>query len=451
MKRRDFLTGIPAGAAGVAAGWGGTARASERPGQASSKARLDKPEAGESFDLQAVAKACRRDLFERFLPFWEAHGIDHENGGFMCGMDHDGRYINTDKYHWFQGRGVWIYSRLYNRFERRPEWLETARKTRDFLFRHAVQPDGWWAELLARDGRILTPFRGDIFGMLFAAEGLAEYAEATGRSEDFDRAVALVKQVFKFITRPDYVPPGGPPGVRGQGLWMITLQVVTQLLRHSTDPELAEIAERCVDAVVVRHFQPEIGLNTEYLDMDFKRPAGDEVKSNLGHGLEAYWFIMEEAKRLKDGALFSLAVERAKRHFEIAWDFVYGGLASWINVGRGGYDWPPEQPVFTGQEFRDVGEFHYMKSLWSHDEALIAMLKILQDRPAPWAARYFEMGRRAIDEKFSGASRGRALWTAFMDRKFTDQPHVARQENYHHPRLLIFILEAADGEAKSGT
>jgi N-acylglucosamine 2-epimerase len=445
MKRRDFLAGIPAGAAGVAAGWGGTARASGRPGQAPSKSELDKREAIEGFDLQAVAKACRRDLFERFLPFWEAHGIDHENGGFMCGMDHDGRYVNTDKYHWFQGRGVWIYSRLYNRFERRPEWLDTARKTRDFLLRHAVQPDGWWAELLARDGRVLVPFKGDIYGMLFAAEGLAEYAEATGRSEDFDRAVALVKQVFKFITRPNYVPPGGPPGVRGQGLWMITLQVVTQLLRRSTDPELAEIAERCVDAVVVRHFQPEIGLNTEYLDMDFKRPAGEEVKSNLGHGLEAYWFIMEEAKRLKDRALFDLAVERARRHFEVAWDFVYGGLANWINVGRGGYEWPAEQPVFTGQEFKDVGEYHYMKSLWSHDEALIAMLKTLQDRPAPWAERYFDLGWRVIDEKFSGASRGRALWTAFMDRKFTDQPHVARQENYHHPRLLIFVLEAAKG------
>ena len=46
-------------------------------------------------NLEALRDHYRHNLFEDYLPFWEAHGIDHELGGFMCALDHDGKQVNT--------------------------------------------------------------------------------------------------------------------------------------------------------------------------------------------------------------------------------------------------------------------------------------------------------------------------------------------------------------------
>src|SRR5690349_15312563 len=74
--------------------------------------------------LPELRQRYRAELFDVFLPFWDAHGIDHEHGGFMCALDHDGTRVNTHKYLWFQGRGIWVYSHLFNRFGRDPRHLE---------------------------------------------------------------------------------------------------------------------------------------------------------------------------------------------------------------------------------------------------------------------------------------------------------------------------------------
>src|SRR5437867_5946635 len=149
--------------------------------------------AGTVMALSPIAELRQRyhdDLFQRWLPLWDRHGIDHEHGGFICSLDYDGTRCDTNKFHWFQGRGIWVYSFLYNHFGQDLQYLEIARKAKDFLLQHAPQPDDWWAELLSREGRVLQPFRGDIYGMYFAAEGLQEYAWAAGvdqaRQSTFD-------------------------------------------------------------------------------------------------------------------------------------------------------------------------------------------------------------------------------------------------------------------------
>ena len=40
--------------------------------------------------LEALRDHYRRYLFKEYLPFWQRHGIDHDLGGFMCAIDHDG-------------------------------------------------------------------------------------------------------------------------------------------------------------------------------------------------------------------------------------------------------------------------------------------------------------------------------------------------------------------------
>ena len=65
-------------------------------------------------ELTKLRDHYHNELFEVQLPFWDDHGIDHELGGFMTALDYGGTRLNDQKYHWYQGRGIWVYSYLYN-------------------------------------------------------------------------------------------------------------------------------------------------------------------------------------------------------------------------------------------------------------------------------------------------------------------------------------------------
>ena len=206
------------------------------------------------------------------------------------------------------------------------------------------------------------------------------------------------------------------------------------MLRRWKDPEIAAICDHALDAIVNRHYNPEIGLNTEMLYFDFSRPPGEERKSRLGHSIEVLWMAMNEANRRGDDALWTTCAERIHRHLDVGWDYVYGGLSQWVNVDQGGYQWPPETPVGTDFEFRFVGEYNYMKTLWGLCEVLIATLNVFERTGAEWAARYFGMAYRVVAEKFYLKQRGYPGYVLFADRRFTFRPHAARQDNYHPPR-----------------
>ena len=92
--------------------------------------------------LAELRQSLYDELFQVCLPFWDKHGIDHENGGVMCGLDYDGTRVNTEKMLWFQGRAIWVYSFLYNHFGKNPQFLEVARKTKEFVFTHAFKKTG---------------------------------------------------------------------------------------------------------------------------------------------------------------------------------------------------------------------------------------------------------------------------------------------------------------------
>ena len=231
---------------------------------------------------------------------------------------------------------------------------------------------------------------------------------------------------------------------------MVNLRIATQILRRWKDPEIAAIADQCVDAVVNRHYNPEIGLNNEMLNFDFSRPKGEENKSLLGHLIETLWMVMDEADRRNDRKVWDLCAERIHRHIEVGWDHVFGGLAQMVNVDRGGYVWPPERPVGTNLEFQFVGEFQYLKPLWALNEILIATLKVFELTQAEWASRFFGMAQDVIDRKFSMKKHGLPGLMLFGDRRMSYQPHVGRQDNYHPPRQLMLTILTLDRMIQRG-
>ena len=112
--------------------------------------------------LLELRQHLHAELVDSYLPFWDRYGIDHKYGGLMCAIDHDGTRINDNKFHWFQGRGAWVYSFLYNYFGKNPTHLEIAQQAKDFMMAHFPQPDGTWNDSTPScrsggTGRLLLP------------------------------------------------------------------------------------------------------------------------------------------------------------------------------------------------------------------------------------------------------------------------------------------------------
>lgn len=401
--------------------------------------------------LPQLRRHYHDELFGSVLPFWDKYGVDHRFGGVMHSLDYDGSLVSSNKLSWFQGRAIWVYSFLYNNFDKNPAYLDVARKTKDFLLKNAPQPDGWWAEEFTREGRVIRPFSGDLYGMYFAAEGLQEYAWAARDESARDLAFELMRKLRRRIEEPDF--PCMDTAVRGQrtqGLWMVNLNTARQMVARWPYPDMKALLDHAIDQVMNHHFNPDIGLNNEVLNRDGGRPEDHASKCLLGHSVETLWMIAEEALRRKDWKLWDTCAGRLHRHLDVGWDHVFGGFSQWVNVDRGGYVWPEYTPVGTNVTFRAAGEYFYVKPLWALNEILIATLNVLEQTGAEWAARYFELAHQVIEDKYSMKKRGLPGYMLFADRRMTPATHTARQDNYHPPRQLMLSILTLDRMIRRG-
>ncbi len=103
--------------------------------------------------LVELRELYRKTLLDDVVPFWMRHAID-ANGGINTCIADDGRLHSRDRWNWSQWRAVYIFSKLYNCIEQRPEWLETAKGIYDFVTAHGPLEDGHWPLLLDGDGQL---------------------------------------------------------------------------------------------------------------------------------------------------------------------------------------------------------------------------------------------------------------------------------------------------------
>jgi mannose/cellobiose epimerase-like protein (N-acyl-D-glucosamine 2-epimerase family) len=426
MERREFIKTSLAGSA-----FGLSNCAVEVKGEGPSRNEEQGKLAGLS--LEQLRDLYRYYLFEDFLPFMDKHVIDHQYGGFMCNTDRDGTNLSGNKLTWFEGRGIWVYSFLYNNFARNEKHLEVARKSLQFILR--LSPSGedtLWAESFTREGKPLTPPATSIYGDLFIAEGLAEYARASGEWKHWDLAKRIILKCLRIYDRPDYEPNivasySGPkpfpfPGARIQGVSMLLIRTISQMLEMRPDEELEKIISRCAEVVLCAHYNPEFSLNNELLNHDFSRPEGELSQFvYTGHSIETFWMLLYEAVRTKNKSIFYTTAQRFRRHVEVAWDGVYGG-------------------VFRSLNSVDQNLWSLDKVLWAQEEALNGALSIAEQTGSQWAQDMFGKVFTYVQDTYPLKRHGYPLWISAGNRKVTFEPHATRVENYHHPRHLMLCL-----------
>jgi mannose/cellobiose epimerase-like protein (N-acyl-D-glucosamine 2-epimerase family) len=438
MKRRNFLAACTAVSASAAAPALLTECKGKPPRSGGDQSGQARPEvetlAGKP--LADLIAQYRSYLFDDFLPFVETYVVDREFGGFMCHTDLQGKNITTEKNTWYQGRGLWSISFLYNNLAKKPEYLEIAERAAGFILGTRPEGESFWPANFSREGKPTAPPAPNFYGDLFIALGLQEYAKASGQEKYWDVAREIMMKCLRLYDRPDYFPEAAKgyvetlpliPGARIGGHWFMLLNLATSMIEARPDAELEAVADRAIDAVMDYHYNPEFDLINEVINHDLSRPANDIAQLvHTGHNTETLWMTMAEAIRRKDTALFEQAAARFKRNLEVAWDDVYGG-------------------VFTSLNHVDRFEWLTRKANWAQAETIIGLLLIIEQTGAEWAKTWFQRVFTYFSEKYPLRKYGYPLWIDYADRKVTFvEKEYSRTEILHHPRHLmmaILILE----------
>jgi mannose/cellobiose epimerase-like protein (N-acyl-D-glucosamine 2-epimerase family) len=328
-----------------------------------------------------------------------------------------------------------VYAFLYTHFGRQERYLDIARRSIALLRKSRPAEGTFWATRLNRDGTPAGPPATTIPGDMAIAEGLTAYAQAAQSQEHLDWACRLLDQCMKAYDRSDYNPGAGrtflgtdaapTPGARNLGSWMLLLRCATQIRDAGKDSRFNSLIDRAIEAVLEHHFNPNYRLNNEILPHDLSRPTGEYAQLVYpGHTFEITWMLLDEAIARRDTTLFNTVAERFRRHLEVAWDAVYGG-------------------VFHNLRNVDENRWVLDKVLWAQEEVLIDLLLLWERTKSAWSREWFDRMNSYVREKYPLKSHGSPLWMYAADRRSTFASFAAlpkRVENYHHPRHLMLNL-----------
>ena len=387
--------------------------------------------------LEELRSFHRDELENKYLPVWDDRRIDREYGGFMPYVEADPRYIPpwkgravtaanehmkdlvfnaTNKEMYYQGRGIWVFSYLYNHFGKRERHLQAARKGIDFIVKYCRDEKGYWNSEVTREGKFVQGSY-NIYGDIYVALGFAEYYRATGDEKIREMAVDTVHGIAERILSPTYQHlgwhgGGNEPGTKRLGTWQHFLSALTPLARYTGDDGVELTARMCVRYILERHWRPELGVSLELLDDKFQPFREDPLVKNRTvsgwHSIQAAWMSMDEALRIGHRRMFLEAMEMGRQNLEKCWydDGEEAGLVTLAN--------PEAKPALPD----DLRTFYH--GWGATDDALIFALLAIEHTHAPWAVDWF-------DRIFKGGYR-----------------QADRFNNHcllHHPRRLFFVLD----------
>lgn len=345
-------------------------------------------------DFKQLAAQYKSELLDKVVPFWLEKSQDLEHGGYFTCLERDGEVYDTDKFVWLQGREVWMFATLYNKVEKRQEWLDCAIQGAEFLKKHGHDGNLNWYFALDREGNpLVEPY--NIFSYTFAVIAFGQLSIATGNKEYADIAKRTFDIVLSKVDNPKGKWNKAAPGARALksfALPMILCNVALEIEPLLDADFMQQTIDTCIHEVMDVFYRPELGLIVEHLSTDGELvDCFDGRLLNPGHAIEAMWFVMDLGKRLGRQDLIEKAVKIALNEAEYGWDKVHGGIFYFMDrLGR------PCQQLEWDQ-----------KLWWVHIETLITMLKGYQLTGNAQCLEWFERVHNYV-------------WTHFTDKEYAE-------------------------------
>ncbi len=369
----------------------------------------------------------RSELLDRTIPFWLQYGVDWKNGGICTCISDQGEVLSQDKYLWSQLRAIYTFSLLYNRIERRKEWLDVAEHIFAFVKEHGRDENGRWVFLVDKEGR---PLEGatSIYTDAFAIYGFTELAKATGNAaavalarETYVRTQERLASVGSYPTAPHPIPDG----MKAHGVAMTFALAFDELGQYLGDPAIVKAGLECADQVMTVFLRPERQRLYEFVNRDDTvrdEPPGLTVVP--GHALESMWFMIHIYQRRGDMRRVRQAIEAIRWHIEFGWDTPYGGIV--------------QAREAQGSRWEKIAD---LKIWWPQTEALYALLLAYSITKEAWCWDWFERVHEYAFGHYPVAKYGE--WIQNLDRqghKLDATVALPVKDPFHLARSLVHCI-----------
>ncbi len=382
-----------------------------------------------TLDRKQIYAQYRTLLLDNVVPFWLQHGIDWEFGGVLSCLRDDGSLIGGDKFLWSQARSVWTFSALYNRVEKRPEFLAAAENSIRFLLEHGRDKQGRWIYHADRQGREIEG-PTSIYTDCFVIYGFSEYYRAVHDQQLISIARETLERVCLRVDEPDFhetAPYPLPRGWKNHGIPMILTETLNEFILTTGDTRLETRLDNYVARIMDHFVRPEKKVLLEFLttdDQELPPPAGTFVMP--GHAIESMWFVLHVARRRGNQALIRRAAEVIRWHLELGWDQECGG----IYLSRDIEGHPPYLP-------------HSEKKLWwPHVEALYGTLLAHELTGEPWCLEWYKRVAEWTWSHFPAPNGGDWLQRLTREGKPTNEViALPVKDPFHLPRGAMLILQ----------
>ncbi|MES2222246.1 MAG: AGE family epimerase/isomerase [Acidobacteriota bacterium] len=382
-----------------------------------------------TLDHEQIYAQYKALLLDDVVPFWLNNGIDWKYGGVLSCIRDDGSLISGDKFMWSQARSVWTFAALYNRVEKRPEFLAAAENSIRFLLEHGRDTQGQWIYHADQQGREIEGATS-IYTDCFVIYGFSEYYRAVRDEQILSIARETLERVCQRIEEPDFqetAPYPLPLGWKNHGIPMILTETINEFILTTGETRLEVRLDDYVARIMDHFVRPDKKVLLEFLTTDYRElpaPAGTFVMP--GHAIESMWFVLHVARRRGDQGLIRRAAEVIRWHLEYGWDPEYGGLC----LSRDIEGHPPYLP-------------HSDKKLWwPHVEALYSTLLAHQLTGESWCLEWYQ---RVADWAWSHfPTRNGGDWMQRLTREGTPTTEVIAlpvKDPFHLPRGAMLILQ----------
>ena len=351
-------------------------------------------------DFKQLEKQYRDELLQNVIPFWLEKSQDKEYGGYFSCLDRQGNVFDTDKFIWLQGREVWLFAMLYNRVEKRQEWLDCAIQGAEFLKKYGHDGNLNWYFSLDRQGNpLVEPY--NIFSYTFATMAFGQLSIATGNQEYAD----IAKRTFDIILSKQDNPKGkwskaypGTRSLKNFALPMILCNLALEIEPLLDEAFIEKTMDTCIHEVMDVFLRP--GIVVENVNADGSLSDTFEGRQlTPGHAIEAMWFIMDLGKRLNRPELIEKAVQTTLKMIDYGWDKQYGGIYYFMD--RKGC--PPQQLEWD------------QKLWWVHIETLISLIKGYQLTGNKECLQWFEKVHHYTWEHFKDPKHRE--WWGYLNRQ----------------------------------
>lgn len=389
---------------------------------------MDKISGIKEFNAEALLQLYRAELLNNVIPFWLRYAMDWKNGGICTCISDQGEILSYDKYMWSQLRAIYTFSALYNKIEKKQEWLDAALNIYEFVRKYGRDEQSRWLYCVSKDGK---PLQGatSIYADGFAIGAFLELSKAVPDKKIINLATETYGNAQKQLLHPGSYrtdPLPIPKGAKAHGISMIFAHFFYDLGEYLNNPEIKKAGLDHAEQVMTDFLSPDRHLLYEFVKEDkslLEYPPGKTVVP--GHVLESMWFMIHIYRREGNTCYVRQAIECIKWHIELGWDSRYGGIVLAKNA-KGSF-WEDKEDT---------------KLWWVHTEALYALLLAYYTTQEDWCLDWFIKVHNYAFSHYPVTGYGE--WLQRLDRYGNSIKNIADlpvKDPYHLARALINCIQ----------